>query len=82
MARDAQIEVIMTVGHRKGWEYRCQGDDDQVKARCRDSDSEDLTTSPFTLLISCAISRAGFRGFLVYDEGVLFLLNKMRDDRA
>ncbi len=77
MARDEKIEMIMTVGHRKGW----------------DAGAKELSTSEgamqgFRLRGSDHISyhiadimrsiQAGHRGFLVYDEGVLFLLNKMR----
>ncbi len=77
MAKEAGIEVIMTVGHRKGW----------------DTGSKEISTPEgcmqgFRLRGSDHISyhiadimrniEAGFRGFLVYDEGVLYLLNKMR----
>lgn len=77
MAREAKIEVIMTVGHRKGW----------------DAGSKELSTPEGSMNgwhlrgsdhISYHIAdimrsiEAGFRGFLVYDEGVLYLLNKMR----
>jgi hypothetical protein len=77
MAKDAGIEMITTVGHRKGW----------------DTGSKEISTSEgqmqgFRLRGSDHISyhitdimrniEAGHRGFLVYDEGVLFLLNKMR----
>jgi hypothetical protein len=77
MARDEKIEMIVTVGHRKGW----------------DAGAKEMTTSEgcmqgFRLRGSDNISyhiadimrniEAGHRGFLVYDEGVLFILNKMR----
>ena len=76
MARDEKIEMIMTVGHRKGW----------------DAGSKEISTSEgamqgFRLRGSDNISyhiadimrniEAGHRGFLVYDEGVLFLLDKV-----
>lgn len=79
MARDAGIEVVMVVGQRKAW----------------DVGSKEISTSEgamqgFRLRGSDAISyhiadimrniEAGFRGFLVYDEGVLYILNKMRDE--
>jgi hypothetical protein len=79
MAKDAGIEMITTVGHRKGW----------------DAGSKEISTSEgqmqgFRLRGSDHISyhiadimrniEAGHRGFLVYDEGVLFILNKMRDE--
>ena len=79
MAADEGIEMIMTVGHRKGW----------------DAGSKEISTSEgamqgFRLRGSDNISyhiadimrniEAGHRGFLVYDEGVLFLLNRMRSE--
>ena len=79
MAYEEKIEVIMTVGHRKSW----------------DSGSKEMSTQEgmmqgFRLRGSDHISywiadmmrsiKAGFRGFLVYDEGVLFILNKMRTE--
>lgn len=77
MAYDEQIEVVMVVGHRKGW----------------DTGSKELSTfegamQGFRLRGSDNIAyhiadmlrdvEAGMRGFLVYDEGVLSILNRMR----
>ncbi|MGA7876189.1 MAG: hypothetical protein WCA08_11040 [Desulfoferrobacter sp.] len=77
MAYDEEIEVVMVVGHRKGW----------------DTGSKELSTfegamQGFRLRGSDNIAyhiadmlrdvEAGMRGFLVYDEGVLSILNKMR----
>ena len=77
MAYEEKLEVIMTVGHRKSW----------------DSGSKEMSTQEgkmqgFRLRGSDHISywiadmmrsiKAGFRGFLVYDEGLLFIVNKMR----
>jgi len=77
MARDEKIEVIMTIGHRKGWdtgakelstpEGKMQG------FRLRGSDHISYWIAD---MMRCV--KAGFRGFLVYDEGVLFIVNKMR----
>jgi len=79
LARAEKIEVIMTVGHRKGW----------------DAGSKELSTSEgsmqgFRLRGSDNLSywladmmrnlEAGFRGFLVYDEGLLLILNRMRQE--
>lgn len=78
MAQDEGIEVVMTVGHRKTW----------------DAGSKEISTSEgmmqgFRLRGSDHLSYhiadmmrnidAGIRGFLVYDEGVLSLVNKMRE---
>ena len=77
MARDEKIEVIMTVGHRKSWD-----------AGAKESATAEGAMQGFRLRGSDNISyhiadvmrniEAGFRGFLVYDEGVLYLLNRMR----
>lgn len=77
MARDAKIEMVMTVGHRKGWD-----------AGSKEISTPEGSMQGFRLRGSDHISyhiadimrniEAGHRGFLVYDEGVLFILNKMR----
>lgn len=79
MARDEKIEMIMTVGHRKGWD-----------AGAKEISSPEGAMQGFRLRGSDHISyhiadimrniEAGHRGFLVYDEGVLFILNKMRSE--
>jgi hypothetical protein len=78
MAKDAQIEVIMTVGHRKGWDTGAKEmatSEGQMQGfRLRGSDNISFHIADIMRNIE-----AGFRGFLVYDEGVLFLLNKMRE---
>lgn len=77
MAAEAKIEVIITVGPRKSWdpgarevstpEGRMQG------FRLRGSDSLSYWIADMMRNIE-----AGFRGFLVYDEGLLSLLQMMR----
>jgi len=79
MAREEKIEVVMTVGHRKGWDVGA-----------RESATAEGAMQAFRLRGSDHISyhiadimrsiEAGHRGFLVYDEGVLYLLNKMRQE--
>jgi hypothetical protein len=77
MGRDAGIEVIVTVGHRKGWDVGArelstpEGSMQGWRLRGSDHVSYHLADIMRNL-------EAGHRGFLVYDEGVLFLLNKMR----
>jgi hypothetical protein len=78
MAHDAQIEVVITVGHRKGWD-----------AGAREAATPEGAMQGFRLRGSDHIAywiadmlrniEAGFRGFLVYDEGVLFLVDRMRE---
>jgi len=77
MARDEHIEVVMTVGHRKGWDVGAKEAASPEGAlqgfRLRGSDNVAYHIADVMRSIE-----AGFRGFLVYDEGVLFLLSRMR----
>lgn len=79
MAKDAGIEVVMTTGHRKAWDVgskELSNKEGVMQAfRLRGSDSMSLHIADIMRNIE-----AGFRGFLVYDEGVLSILNKMRDE--
>jgi len=79
MGFDQGIEIIMTVGPRKGWD-----------AGAREMATTEGSMQAFRLRGSDHISyhiadimrciEAGHRGFLVYDEGVLLILNKMRQE--
>jgi len=79
LAREEKIEVIMTVGHRKGWD-----------AGSKELSSPEGSMQGFRLRGSDNLSywladmmrnlEAGFRGFLVYDEGLLLILNRMRQE--
>jgi hypothetical protein len=77
MARDEGIEMIMTVGHRKGWDAGSKEistlEGCMQGFRLRGSDNISYHIADIMRNIE-----AGHRGFLVYDEGVLFILNKMR----
>src|SRR5574341_870187 len=79
MARDEGIEVIMTVGHRKGWDAGAKessNPEGMMQAfRLRGSDNISYHIAD---LMRCV--EAGHRGFLVYDEGVLLILNRMRQE--
>lgn len=79
MAREEKIEVIMTVGHRKGWDVgskEISTPEGAMQAfRLRGSDNISYHIADIMRNIE-----AGHRGFLVYDEGVLYLLNKMREE--
>jgi len=79
MAREEKIEAVMTIGHRKAWD-----------PGARESTTSEGAMQGFRLRGSDNISyfiadlmrnvEAGFRAFLVYDEGVLQLLNAMRTE--
>jgi hypothetical protein len=77
MANDEKIEMIMTVGHRKGWDAGSKEistpEGCMQGFRLRGSDNISYHIADIMRNIE-----AGHRGFLVYDEGVLFILNKMR----
>jgi len=77
MAREEQIEVVMTVGHRKGWDVGAKESATSEGAlqafRLRGSDHISYHIADMMRCIE-----AGHRAFLVYDEGVLYLLNEMR----
>jgi len=79
MANDAKIEMIMTVGHRKGWDAGAKEISTSEGAmqafRLRGSDHVSYHIADIMRCIE-----AGHRGFLVYDEGVLFLINAMRNE--
>ncbi len=77
MAKEAEIEIVMTVGHRKGWDVGAKESatsEGQMQGfRLRGSDNISYHIADIMRSID-----AGFSGFLVYDEGVLFILNRMR----
>jgi hypothetical protein len=79
MARDEKIEVVMTIGPRKTWDAGSKeistAEGSMQGFRLRGSDHISYWIADMMRNI-----KAGFRGFLVYDEGVLFILNKMRED--
>ena len=79
MAYDEKIEVVMTVGHRKAWDAGAKEISTPEGAmqgfRLRGSDNISYYLADVMRNIE-----AGHRGFLVYDEGALFILNKMRQE--
>jgi hypothetical protein len=78
MAWDAKVEVIMAVGHRKAWDVGSKEmsnwEGAMWGARLRGSDNMSYWIADMMRNIE-----AGFRGFLVYDEGLLSVLARMRD---
>lgn len=77
MAHDEKIEVIVSVGHRKAWDAgskEAANYEGMMQGfRLRGSDNISYWIADMIRTIE-----AGFRGFLVYDEGLLFILNRMR----
>lgn len=79
MAYEEKIEVIMNMGPRKGWDTGAKEmstpEGSMQGFRLRGSDN-----IAYWLADMMRNIEAGFRGFLVYDEGVLSLVNKMREE--
>jgi hypothetical protein len=77
MAADERIEVILTVGHRKAWDAGSKElstpEGSMQGFRLRGSDHLCYWIADMMRGLE-----AGFRAFLVYDEGLLFVLNEMR----
>ncbi len=78
MAHDEGIEIIMAIGHRKAWDVGSKEmstwEGAMWGARLRGSDNVSYWLADMMRNIE-----AGIRGFLVYDEGVLSIVNKMRE---
>ena len=78
LAKEKKMEVIMTPGPRSGWDVGRQiatPEGALSGARIRGSDNLSYL---FADMIRCA--EMGFRGFLVVDEGALWLLSQMRKE--
>lgn len=77
IAKKAKIETVMTVGHRKGWDAEAKelSNTEGCMQGWRLRGSDHISYHIADIMRSV---EAGFRGFLVYDEGVLYILNKMR----
>ena len=76
MAADACMEVILTPGPRAGWDIGRQlatPEGALSGVRCRGSKALNQTITDIMMCIDL-----GFRGFLVVDEGELWLLNEMK----
>ncbi|WP_440996360.1 hypothetical protein [Arhodomonas sp. SL1] len=76
LAREARIEVVMTLGPRRGWDTgrqitTAEGLVSGMRLRGMDGVRQWLAD-----LERCL--EAGFRGFLVADEGLLWLLDELR----
>lgn len=76
LAKEAKLEVIITPGPRRGWDLGAQYRTPEGKkcgGRIRGSDNLAYLIADIKRSINF-----GFRGFLVWDEGLLWLLNEMR----
>ena len=78
MARGEKVEVVMAVGHRKAWDVGSKEMSNWEGAmwgpRLRGSDNISYWLADMMRNIE-----AGIRGFLVYDEGVLSVVARMRE---
>ncbi len=79
LARQEQIEMIMTVGSRKAWDPGAKeistSEGCMQGFRLRGSDG-----TAYWLADLMRGIEAGFRGFLVYDEGALSIVSRMRSE--
>ncbi|MBU7044224.1 MAG: hypothetical protein HXS47_11585 [Theionarchaea archaeon] len=78
LAKEKDMEVVLTPGPRSGWDTGRQiatPEGALSGARIRGSDNLSYLIAD---IIKCA--ELGFRGFLVMDEGALWLLSRLRED--
>lgn len=78
LASEKKVEIIMTPGPRSSWDTGRQlvtPEGGISGLRVRGSDNLSYLIADIERCI-----KFGFRGFLVTDEGALWLLNKLRDD--
>ncbi len=77
IAHDAGIEVIATLGASRGWDTGRQiATREGVVSGMRVRGSDNLS---YVVADVMRCAEAGFRGFLVVDEGLLWLLAQMRE---
>ncbi len=77
-ARDAKLEAILTPGPRSSWDTGRQlFTPEGVLSGLRVRGSDNLS---YLIADIVRATELGFRGFLVTDEGVLWLLSKLRDE--
>lgn len=79
LAHDEQIEIIMVIGHRKGWDVGSKemGYPEGIIQGPRHRGSDNMAYWVEDMMRNL---EAGIRGFLVYDEGALKLVSKMREE--
>lgn len=78
LAKEKKMEVVLTPGPRSSWDTGRQlvtPEGGLSGARIRGSDNLSYLVAD---IVRCA--ELGFRGFLVMDEGALWLLSKLRED--
>jgi len=79
LARQEGIEVIMTIGPRKAWDAGAkEAVTPEGQAQGYRLRGTDATVNWIADMDRCL--EAGMRGFLVYDEGVLSIVNRMREE--
>ena len=79
LAHDEQIEIIMTIGHRKAWDVGSKesGYPEGIVQGPRHRGSDNMAYWIEDMMRNL---EAGIRGFLVYDEGALRVVNRMREE--
>lgn len=79
LAHDEQMEIIMTIGHRKAWDTGSKesGYPEGVVQGPRHRGSDNMAYWIEDMMRNL---EAGIRGFLVYDEGALTVVDRMRTE--
>jgi len=79
LAHDEGIEIIMVIGHRKSWDVGSKemSNPEGVPQGPRHRGSDNMAYWVEDMMRNL---EAGIRGFLVYDEGALKLVDQMRKD--
>ncbi|MDR2485211.1 MAG: hypothetical protein LBD55_07440 [Treponema sp.] len=79
LSHDEQIETVMVIGHRKGWDAGSKemGYPEGIIQGPRHRGSDNVAYWIEDMMRNL---EAGIRGFLVYDEGALKLAGKMREE--
>ncbi|MDR0709948.1 MAG: hypothetical protein LBF77_07770 [Spirochaetaceae bacterium] len=79
LAYDEQIELVMVIGHRKGWDVGSKemGYPEGIVQGPRHRGSDNIAYWVEDMMRNV---EAGIRGFLVYDEGALKLVSQMRTE--
>lgn len=79
MGHDEKIEVIATMGPRKAWDVgaRAPGFEEGAAVGFRLRGSDNISYWLADLMRNL---EAGLRGFLVLDEGLLMIVNRMREE--
>jgi hypothetical protein len=78
-AYDAHVELVMVLGHRKGWDVGSK-ETGYFEGALQGTRHRSCDSITYWIEDMMRCLEAGIRGFLVYDEGCLRLVNQMRQE--